>query len=44
MMKPLVIYKGIVDKVITINNRLYELRLEGGGPRKQERGRGGYYN
>ena len=34
MMKPLVTYKGIVDEVITIDNRLYELRLEGGGPRK----------
>jgi len=41
-MKPLVTYKGMVNKAITIDNRLYELRLEGGKPRKYERGRGGY--
>jgi len=44
MMKPPATYKGMVDEAITIDNRLYELRLEGGGPRKQERGRGGYHN
>jgi len=38
------IYKEIVNEVITINNRLYKLRLEGGGARSTSRGRGSYNN
>jgi len=41
-MKPPTIYKEMVDEAITIDNRLYELRLEGGGPRSSGRGRGAY--
>jgi hypothetical protein len=41
MMNPPTTYKKMVDEAISIDNRLFELRQEDAGPRRQH-GRGGY--